>query len=214
MKKSKSFSLHLFLLLSLLFTASLVCIRHLVTGNFTYSFLLWNLFLAVIPFLLSERIKKSDNWPRWQRYLFFAAWLAFLPNSFYLITDLFHLRQSPTVPLYFDLVLLFSAAWNGILLGLHSLFNVESYLRRKFSPGIVMLTCLLALAACAFGIYLGRYQRLNSWEIVSNPMTVLQVIAQRVLYPFDHLRTWAITGLFTGFLSLLYFYFSRVIKSR
>ncbi len=57
----------------------------------------------------------------------------------------------------------------------------------------------------SFGVYIGRFLRWNSWDIVTNPFSLLVEIAKQFAMPFQHYRTWAVTVLLTGLFSLLYF---------
>src|SRR6476661_5843672 len=71
-----------------LFSMGLLFFRVGYTGQFSFLFLAWNLFLALIPYTISLRIKDISG----NRLLFgvaFTTWLLFLPNSFYILTDLF-----------------------------------------------------------------------------------------------------------------------------
>jgi uncharacterized membrane protein len=61
------------------------------------------------------------------------------------------------------------------------------------------------LFAASFGVYLGRFLRWNSWDIISHPFSLLHDIASRCLHPEDHPRTWGVTVLLGTFLSLVYF---------
>jgi uncharacterized membrane protein len=191
------------------FTIALLTFRVLYFDSYAYLFLVWNLFLAWVPYALSQVVAGGYLAARWQQLALALAWLAFFPNSAYIITDLFHLSQRPGVPLYLDLVLLFAAVWTGLLMGMVSLMNMEIYLVQRWGKRRAALLVLCCIALCAFGIYLGRYLRLNSWEIVSDPLSVVQLVGERILQPHLHLRTWAVTGLFTGLLSLLYYTLSR-----
>jgi uncharacterized membrane protein len=101
-----------------------------------------------------------------------AAWLLFIPNSFYIITDLVHFTHIRTAPKWFDLLLIFSFAWNGILCGIISLRRVESLMillrGKQFSVFLVFVVMWL----CSFGIYIGRFLRYNSWDIITNPFSL------------------------------------------
>src|SRR4051812_48914679 len=79
------------LILSNLFSIALVAWRMLYTGNLLFAFLPWNLFLAYVPYALSKRIDERLVRSRWKFFLYSIVWLLFAPNSFYILTDLFHL---------------------------------------------------------------------------------------------------------------------------
>jgi uncharacterized membrane protein len=197
--------LHYLIYASAGFTLTLLAARVLYANNYTYIFLAWNLFLAWIPYAFSQLIAGGYLRGRWQPWLVALCWLAFFPNAAYLITDLYHLAPRRGVPLYVDLVLLFAAAWTGLLMGMVSLMNMERFVAMRWGRRGAMWAVPVCIALCAFGIYLGRYQRLNSWEIVSDPLGVASLIAERFTRPHEHLRTWAVTGLFTVLLLLVYY---------
>lgn len=96
------------------FTLFLLAIRIVLTGELVYIFLSWNLFLAWIPFAISQELIGARN--RWNIFFLTAIWLLFLPNAPYIITDFLHLNQRPPIPYWFDILLLFSAALNGLYL--------------------------------------------------------------------------------------------------
>ena len=100
----------------------LVVGRVLMTGRGVFLFLVWNLFLAVIPFALSTLLGTARG-PLRARLLVpvGAAWLLFFPNAPYILTDLFHLERRAGVPLWYDLALILSCAWNGLMLAYASL---------------------------------------------------------------------------------------------
>ena len=81
------------------------------------------------------------------------------------------------MPLYYDLVLLFMAAWNGLLMGLYSLRNIEQLLLKRFSVLKVKLITVSLFVLCGFGIYLGRYDRYNSWHLVTQPFDLMEGIS-------------------------------------
>src|SRR6185503_17284547 len=106
------------IIIPLAFTLSLLIIRILLSNELTYIFLAWNLFLAWIPFALSQKLSKLNN--RWKILFITALWLLFLPNAPYIITDFLHLKQRTPIPYWYDILLLFSASLNGLLLGILS----------------------------------------------------------------------------------------------
>lgn len=191
------------------FTVSLLIIRIIVSNELTYIFLAWNLFLAWIPFALSQRLSHINN--RLKILFITALWLLFLPNAPYIITDFLHLKQRIPIPYWYDILLLFSAALNGLLLGLSSLLTVEKFLLKRYGSKISGIIILCSFFLCAFGIYIGRYLRWNSWDIIVNPGSVTGNILDRVFNPFDHFGTWAVTGLFGSFFYVMYYSIKNLI---
>ncbi|HUC81886.1 MAG TPA: DUF1361 domain-containing protein, partial [Flavisolibacter sp.] len=122
------------LMLSCFFSLGLTAFRIVYTDQWRFAWLTWNLFLALVPYLITRFAIRNPAWieSRWKFAFVFVAWLLFLPNSFYIITDLFHLQSSGFVPLWFDLALIFSFAWNGILLGVVSVRQMEKMMQCYF----------------------------------------------------------------------------------
>ncbi|MBQ6726746.1 MAG: DUF1361 domain-containing protein [Bacteroidales bacterium] len=120
---------------------------------------------------------------------------------------MFHLRLNSSMPVWFDLTLILSFAWTGLLFGFLSLWDIESVLRKYLKNGWVTAISVFLLFLGSFGIYIGRYLRWNSWDIMTSPFQLMYDIGDRLVNPFSHPRTWGMT-LFMGlFLNILYFSF-------
>lgn len=181
---------------------ALFAARVAATGTPFFGFLLWNLFLALIPLGLSLILTRVND--RRLGLTVVVGWLLFFPNAPYMLTDLIHLKQRGDVPLWFDLILLLSFALVALACGLHSLRTVHLWFERTFSPLTGWMAVLFSLGLTGFGIYLGRFPRWNSWDVVGRPGELLADIANRFLNPFAHSRTWAFTVGFSGLLTLIY----------
>lgn len=189
-----------------LFSIALLAGRMYMTGTATFSFLIWNLFLAWMPLgfaAFANRVPFVSN-RLWLGLLFAAGWLLFFPNAPYILTDFFHLRPRGTVPYWFDLLLILSFAINGLLLGMTSLFEIHSWLNRHFKAAIGWATIGVALVAGGFGIYLGRYLRWNSWDILQHPGSLIDDVLRPLLHPFSNKETIAMTLGFAAFMGLCY----------
>ncbi|ABG59833.1 conserved hypothetical protein (possible integral membrane protein) [Cytophaga hutchinsonii ATCC 33406] len=156
-----------------LFILAILCLlleagRMLYSGTLGYMFLIWNLFLAAVPYLLSTHIQATK--PTGLNLIGKCfIWLLFLPNALYIITDLKHLHERPPVPEWFDCLLLFSFSTLALLLGLLSFYQMNQVLKR-YAPAFVQHIILISISLLAgFGVYLGREQRWNSWDIFTNP---------------------------------------------
>lgn len=183
----------------------LVC-RFIYAGSIRYIFLLWNLFLAWIPFQLSILLTKRKNITGLASYFLLAGWLLFFPNGLYIITDLVHLEESNNeAPVWFDAILLFTSSIVGLIMAFASLFKVEFFLQRKISNAIVNRLIIGCLFVGSFGVYLGRFLRWNSWDIIAHPLNLLTQIIAPFILPLQHYRTWGVTLLLTCLFSLLYF---------
>jgi uncharacterized membrane protein len=141
----------------------------------------WNLFLAWIPLLLALLIHAlSAHSKRLFGELTACgiAWLLFFPNAPYLVTDLVHWNSHAPIPKWFDLLMIMSFAWTGLLLGYLSLYLMQELVRRWKGRAWSWSFVVFVLAMSSFGIYLGRFRRLNSWDVVSHPMDLLSDVAR------------------------------------
>lgn len=203
------------LIISCCFSVILLLARILVTGSFTYSFLIWNLFLGSVPFMITGWMTRNPRLieNRLLYYLILAAWLLFIPNSFYIITDLFHLTHVDSAPKWFDLLLIFSFAWNGLLFGILSLRRVELFISLVSGRAVTALVVFVVMWLSALGIYIGRFLRYNSWDVVTDPFTLLSDIGEMIWHPVENGYAWGMTGIYGVFMTLLYFTFRRIGES-
>jgi uncharacterized membrane protein len=194
------------LLLSCGFSCLLLTIRMIMSGSLNYIFLPWNLFLAFIPYWLTAYLTKHisviEN--RFKLFLSLTIWLLFIPNSFYIITDLIHFTRIRTAPKWFDLLLIFSFAWNGILAGLISLRKVEMILMLKWKKEFPVFVVFAVMWLSAFGIYIGRFLRFNSWDVLGNPFSLASEIIDMVIHPFVNGYAWGMTLCYGIFMTVLY----------
>ena len=203
---SKSEQINGLLLTSVGFSGGLLLARMVYTGRLTFVFLVWNLFLATVPYFFSLRLMKNPAWAasRWKFPLVFTAWVLFIPNSFYILTDLFHLFDSNAVPLWYDLLLIVSFAWNALVMGILSVRHIEKIIAARWPglPGWAFLYPVMGLNA--LGVYIGRYLRFNSWDVVSDPFRLAADIVHIILHPVHYKQAWGMIVCFSFFLSILY----------
>lgn len=181
---------------SLAIPVVLVAVHMAVTHSVLYGFYYWNLFLAVIPLVASARLDSRRSLWTWRNLVSLGIWFAFLPNAPYLVTDMVHFRQEPRAPIYLDEVIVCTTALNGVLLGYASMKRVEDWLLCRYAERPVRIAVIAMFLACGFGIYLGRYVRFNSWDILVHPFTVTRFVGKSVLFPFAYKQAWAVTLLF------------------
>lgn len=155
-------------------------------SNPRYWFLLWNAFLAVLPlglaWWLSDRLQKS-RWKRWLNIALTLLWISFLPNSFYIISDLIHLHQTGEVSLLYDAVLFMSFILNGLIAGYISVYLVHRQLLRRMAYPFAHIIIGGVFLLCGMAIYLGRYMRWNSWDLFLHPAAVLFDISTQFISP-------------------------------
>ncbi len=143
-------------------------------GRGMFGFLLFNTLLAWIPWLLAVALGyAARRGARATAAVLGLAWLAFLPNAPYLLTDFLHLRARPPVPIWYDVLLLGAASLTGMLAGAFSLLRVERVASRAFGAPAARALAVASTVLAGFGIYLGRFERFNSWDLAVRPFTVL-----------------------------------------
>lgn len=196
------------------FSIMLSTLRVVATGSPMFLFLNWNLVLAAIPLLLTRYVKhKHAILSKTSFVLLLSAWLFFFPNSPYILTDLFHLKKDSGMPIWFDLILILSYAWAALWLGFKSLSDVEDISRTRLGDRKTVYLIIGLLFAASFGVYLGRFLRWNTWDILINPMDLFADILDRFMHPLHHLRTWGVTLLMGCFLNLTYFSLKSFTKN-
>jgi len=204
------------LAVSNLVNLSLFGLRTLGAENFRYWFLIWNLFLAWLPvlwaFWLVRRLASGKKWLAPLNILLTLLWVSFLPNSFYLVSDLIHLQSTGEINVLFDAVLFSSFIFNGFVAGFLSVYIIHRQLIKH--KGITIAHGLIGLVflACGFAIYLGRSMRWNSWDVVLHPLSLLFDVSDPIINPLANPQLFVTTLTFFVFLTSIYFVFWQALK--
>lgn len=204
----------LLLLASSCFAAGLELIRIFISGHNNYYYFVWNLFLAWIPYLIGLYLPVSFHVIRSRLviYILLLIWFLFWPNSPYILTDLLHLKEKQNIPLWFDLGLILSFAWTGLMLGFLSLMEVQNLVRKKMGRIAGWTFAVITLLTGSLGIYIGRYVRLNSWDVVGNPVRVYVDIFQHFSDRMLRIEMMVMTFQYGIFLLLGYMTIKVIVK--
>jgi uncharacterized membrane protein len=97
-------------------------------------------------------------------------------------------------------------------MGVVSLMHVEKFLLRHLKKLTVNLIVFLSLITSAFGVYLGRFLRFNSWDVLTNPGSLVNEVLSRFIDPLQHPRTWGFTVLFGCMLSVIHYTVKRLAE--
>ena len=205
--KFKTFSL---LSTSIILSIVLLMIRIKLTHSFFYLFLVWNLFLAVIPFAITTYLISNPKLNKFGILVWFIGWLLFLPNAPYIVTDLIHLRLSKTHVIWLDILIVSSFACNGLLLFYLSIIDMRTILTGYFKKTILNYAITVLIFLSGFGVYLGRFLRYNSWEILSNPKYLISDIINIAIQPYSNKQAWLFTLLFGSFLTVGFWMFKQL----
>lgn len=196
MKKHSFESFIPYLLLLALIPIGMSLVRPFISGTNSYLYMNFNLFLGLLPLVFGALFIKEKYTAL--KTLWFFAWLFFLPNAPYMITDLIHIDDvGPSSIHWYDSIMLFSYAWVGMLSWIHSVSWVYKKVHMKlFIPMISLLS--------AFGLYLGRFVRFNSWDVLTEPFAILSTLAQRISDPLSSEHFLLYTTVFWVFLMVVY----------
>jgi uncharacterized membrane protein len=203
--------------LNILGVASLLCCaltaaRVGYTGRGTYLFFCWNLFLAWVPAGLALAVARLQV-GRFLTGALGAAWLAFFPNAPYLVTDLVHLRARNPVPLWFDALLVFAFALVGLALAVVSLLLVHRRVERRWGAWKGWLFVAGVAALTGLGVYVGRFLRWNSWDLLTRPAELLAEVAGWVLDPLPHLGGAGLALSFGAFFGVSYLVVLSLVRA-
>lgn len=186
---------------------ALVSARIVVRRDLHYAFLIWNLFLAWLPLLFAllacDQVRAGQQ-RSWKFAAFGGAWLLFFPNAPYIFTDVIHLLRGQYQHFWVDLTLILMCGLTGLVLGFVSLYLMQSVVRRRYGA-IASWGFIMAVAGLSgFGIYLGRFVRLNSWDLVMRPMKLYHGVSNWAANPMANSHTFTFPVLFATFIFLAY----------
>ena len=111
---------------------------------------------------------------------------------------------------WYDLTLILSFAWNGILFGILSIYKMEMLLKNAKGKFIAGFIICFVMWLNAFGVYIGRFLRFNSWDIFVNPFSLMSEIVDIIFNPYDYRYIWAMSFCFAFFMAILYYTTKRL----
>ncbi|KAM9862176.1 hypothetical protein ACI1US_01926 [Leucobacter sp. BZR 635] len=203
------------------YAATLVILRAVVYRTKLYRPMLLNIGLSVLPILLLGLAFIALLWlvPINQVLAIVVvavlgiAWLLMLPNASYLITELnqSHRKEDDPVPLWYDIILVISLAMSGVINTIVNVFVAQmlygvvmfddralSFFRPRSM--ILLVTVLLLIG---LGMYLGRYLRLNSWD-VQHPIAFVRKVVAHFRERGNALACLGFTLTYAIFIGILY----------
>ncbi len=203
--ESSRFKINILLILMTVFCFSLSAFRYYLSDTKVFLFLNWNLFLAWIPLLLSSLILALNIRSKISLMAIIIVWILFFPNSPYILTDLFHLKARNAIPIWYDLIVILSYAWTGLICGFISLNDIEKRISDYGNRNIINGVTVLFLFMSGFGLYLGRFLPWNSGDVLNNPFGLFSDVVVRLIYPMEYTKTWGVTVLMGLMLNFMYF---------
>ncbi len=192
--------------------ATAVCLGLYLAGaainhSWLFAYLVWNLFLAWVPLCIMlwlEKILRRKLWSSWPALIATVLFVGFLPNTFYMTTDMIHLMEAPRVDVIFDVIMLSSFIFNAFMLGLISVYMFHVELLRRLSVLKSWALLGVLLLSSSFAVYIGRDLRWNTWDIILNPASVLFEVSDRILSPLAHPELYSTTLGFFVFITSAY----------
>jgi uncharacterized membrane protein len=192
-----------------LFCVGLVILRLIITQQLGFVFLCWNLFLAWLPYYFVKKFNLVEG--TWKKISMILLCILFLPNAPYIVTDLFHLKKDLLAPLWLDTILILSFALAGLVFFILTIHELLLLVKRFKDTQRIHAACKIVLMLLSsYGVYLGRYLRFNSWDIISDPYSLAHGIFHS-LAGRGHLQTFGVTLTLAAFLYFIYELYEMMI---
>ena len=192
---------------------AMVLARMLYAENIKLIFLIWNLFLAWIPYHTSRKLLDLGNKNKLKFYGILTICILFLPNSIYLVTDLIHLKPRIGVPFWYDVVILFSFSVIGLIYSTISFIQLERVLTKIIKLKWTLVSLFILALMSGYGVYMGRVLRWNSWDALVNPLSVLLDCVQKLLNPIAYPAAYGFTLVYGSIQFLFWYVFRQELNS-
>jgi uncharacterized membrane protein len=185
------------------------------TQSYGYWYLVWNLFLAAVPLFfvwLLLKTLKHKLWSSWTGIILSFAWVGFLPNSFYIISDYIHLQDVTSDSLLYYVVMFGTFTLTGLLYGYLSIYLVHNELARRMPRMAADRVIAFIFLICSFAIYIGRDLRWNTWDVLLKPGGLLFDVSDRLLHPSVYPEMLTTTITFFVFITGFYYVIRQTFK--
>jgi len=176
-----------------------------------YLHLLWNLFLAWLPYLfclVTAAIHQVRPFWWWAKIVPAVLWVVFLPNAFYIVTDLIHLKNQAIIPMWYDAGFISIIAWTGLFLAVGSLNTMQKIVSSYAGKAASWAFALIVIGSSGYGVYLGRFLRWNSWDLLEKPLAILSDSLSPIMNPLDHKDKIVFIAMYTALYLVTYLAFS------
>jgi len=187
---------------------ALIIYRVIAGAQVRHAYLIWNLFLAWLPLLFAllavERHELVKSLRDRKLLLLDTAWLLFFPNAPYIFTDLVHVLAARRQSFWTEMILILLCAMTGFLTGCLSLQLMHQRVAQLWGRAKGWLFVVAVSGLAGFGVYLGRFVRLNSWNVLTHPLRVLEGTTQAALNVVTEWQDTKFLILFSVFLLLGY----------
>ena len=117
------------------------------------------------------------------------------------------------MPIWFETALLLSFAWNGLILGILSVRQIEKVIQKVLPKMNEYVFLIPVMCLNAFGIYIGRFLRFNSWDVISNPFALVADITNLIIHPIAYKNAWAMIACYAVLMTFIYLTIKRIGKS-
>ena len=121
-----------------------------------------------------------------------------------------HIRLGNSSLLWLDIIVILSFALTGLLLLYLSIIDMQNIVLDKLPKLPTKSITYSIILLCGFGVYLGRFLRYNSWEILSQPQYLISDIMAIFISPFKHFDAWLFTLGFGSFLIVGFWIFKTI----
>lgn len=175
-----------------------------------YTFFLWNLLVAFVPYIVSKQLLKCKTF-NLNSFLLLSTWLVFFPACIYLFTDLMQIHKTD-FPLWYDILMFSGFAFLGLLSGLMSLKQVEFFLKQHAPNFFVKVSVIFFIFLSSYSICLVRFLHLKSWNVIADSKRLLHASEHNIIDPQDHAYTWLTILLIVLLVDVLYAGFKKLYR--
>lgn len=173
----------------------------------------FNVILGVIAIVFGWLMLKVKN--PLLKFILAIWWILFLPNTIYLVTDVMHVSPGfysvngtlEQFILIFQYAVLVFLGVVTFIIAVYPLEEIMLHIKHTNHKATAFFITFLFNFVIAFGVVVGRVQRTNSWEVITDPIKVLKDFIN-VLNSLDLISLVILFGILNNF---LYFTLKRPV---